>query len=325
MQITRCQFLQLAGGAVGALALPQRASALDYPTKPVRIVVAFGPSGATDIMARLMAQWLSERLGQAFIVENRPGAGGNIGTEAVVRAAPDGYTLLLAVSPNAINATLYDKLKFNLITDVVPVAGIMRAPHIMLVHPSFPAKTVPEFIAYAKANPGKVNMGSSGIGSTNHVSGELFNMMAGVKMVHVPYRAAGSVFTDLVAGQVDVLFGAAVASIEYAKAGTLRPLAVTGATRLEALPGVPTVAETLPGYETTFWGGVVAPKATSAEIVDTLNKAINAGLTDAKLKAGLAVLGGTVLPGSPEDFGKLIADEIEKWAKVVKYSGAKAD
>src|SRR5258708_7004767 len=232
------------------------ASALDYPTKPVRIVVAFAPSGATDIMARLMAQWLSERLGQPFIIENRPGAGGNIGTEAAVRAPPDGYTLLLAVSPNAINATLYDKLNFNILTDIVPVAGIMRTPHIMLVHPSFPAKTVPEFIAYAKANPGKINMGSSGIGSTNHVSGELFDMMAGVSMVHVPYRAAGSVFSDLVAAQVHVLFCTVVASIEYVKAGTLRPLAVTSATRLEALPGIPTVDEPLPGDGTTFWGGV---------------------------------------------------------------------
>jgi tripartite-type tricarboxylate transporter receptor subunit TctC len=301
------------------------ASALDYPTKPVHIVVAFGPSGATDIMARLMAQWLSERLGQAFIIENRPGAGGNIGTEAVVRAPPDGYTLLLAVSPNAINATLYDKLNFNILTDVVPVAGIMRAPHIMLVHPSFPAQTVPEFIAYTKANPGKVNMASAGIGSTNHISGELFNMMAGVKMVHVPYRAAGSAFSDLVAGQVEVLFGTMVASIEFVKAGTLRPLAVTNAARVEALPGIPTVDETLPGYETTIWGGVVAPKTTPAEIVSTLNKEINAGLADPKLKARLAVLGGTVLPGPPEDFGKLIAEETEKWAKVVKFSGARVE
>jgi len=301
------------------------ASALDYPTKPVRIVVGAGPSGATDIMARLIGQWLSERLGQTFIIENRPGAGTNIGTEAVVRAPPDGYTLLLAGSPNAINATLYDRLNFNFLADVVPVAGIMRTPHIMLVHPSFSAKTVPEFIAYAKANPGKVNMGSAGVGTTNHVSGELFNMMAGVKMVHVPYRAAGSVFSDLVAAQVDVLFGTAAASIEFVKAGTLRPLAVTSATRLEALPGIPTVDETLPGYETTFFGGIVAPKATSAEIVGKLNKEVNAGLADPKLKARLAVLGGTVLPGSPEEFGKLIADETEKWGKVVQAAGIKVE
>src|SRR5258708_30656509 len=229
------------------------------------------------------------------------------------------------VSPNAINATLYDKLNFNILTDVVPVAGIMRMPHIMLVHPSFPAKTVPEFIAYARANPGKVNMGSAGIGSTNHISGELLNMMAGVKMVHVPYRAAGSVFSDLVAAQVHVLFCTAAASIEYVRAGTLRALAVTGVTRLEALPGIPTVDETLPGYETTLWGGVVAPKATSAEIVGKLNKEIKAGLADSKLKARLAVLGGTMLPGSPEDFGKLIADETEKWGKVVKFSGARVE
>jgi tripartite-type tricarboxylate transporter receptor subunit TctC len=301
------------------------ASALDYPTKPVRIVVAFGPSGAADIMARLIGQWLSERLGQTFIIENRPGAGGNIGTEAAVRAPPDGYTLLLATSPHAINATLYDKLNFNFIADIAPVAGIMRTPHIMLVHPSFPAKTVPEFIAYAKANPGKVNMGSAGIGTTNHVSGELFNMMAGVKMVHVPYRTAGSIWSDLVAGQVNVVFGTMVASIEYAKAGTLRPLAVTSTTRLEALPGIPTVDETLPGYETTLFGGIVAPKATPAEIVGKLNKEVNAGLADPKLKARLAALGGTVLPGPPEDFGKLIADETEKWGKVVKFSGARVE
>ncbi len=301
------------------------ASALDYPTKAVRIVTGTGPSGATDIMARLIGQWLSERLGQTFIIENRPGAGSNIGTEAVVRALPDGYTLLLAATPNAINATLYDKLSFNFLTDLVPVAGIMRTPHIMLVHPSFPARTVPEFIAYAKSNPGKVNMGSAGIGTTNHVSGELFNMMAGVKMVHVPYRTAGSVFSDLVAGQVDVLFGTAAATIEYVKAGTLRPLAVTSAARLEALPDVPTVDETLPGYETTFWGGIAAPKATSADIVGKLNKEINICLSDPKLKARFAVLSGMVLPGSPEAFGKLIADETEKWAKVVKFSGAKVE
>jgi tripartite-type tricarboxylate transporter receptor subunit TctC len=301
------------------------ASALDYPTKPVRIVVGAGPSGATDIMARLIGQWLSERLGQTFIIENRPGAGTNIGTEAVVRAPPDGYTLLLAGSPNAINATLYDRLNFNFLADVVPVAGIMRTPHIMLVHPSFSAKTVPEFIAYAKANPGKVNMGSAGVGTTNHVSGELFNMMAGVKMVHVSYRTAGSVFSDLVAAQVDVLFGTAAASIEFVKAGTLRPLAVTSATRWEALPGIPTVDETLRGYETTFFGGIVAPKATSAEIVGKLNKEVNAGLADPKLKARLAVLGGTVLPGSPEEFGKLIAEETEKWGKVVQAAGIKVE
>jgi tripartite-type tricarboxylate transporter receptor subunit TctC len=301
------------------------ASALDYPTRPVRIVVGAGPSGATDIMARLIGQWLSERLGQTFIIENRPGAGTNIGTETVVRAAPDGYTLLMATSVNAINATLYDRLNFNFLTDVVPVAGVMRTPHIVLVHPSFPAKTVPEFIAYAKANPGKVNMGSAGVGTTNHVSGELFDMMAGVKMVHVPYRAAGPMFSDLVAGQVDVLFGTMAASIEFVKAGTLRPLAVTSATRLQALPGIPTVDETLPGYETTLWGGIVAPKATSAEVVSKLNKEVNAGLADAKLKARLAVLGGTVLAGSPEEFGKLIADETEKWGKVVKFSGARVE
>jgi tripartite-type tricarboxylate transporter receptor subunit TctC len=300
------------------------ASALDYPTRPVRIVVPFTPSGATDITARLIGHWLSERLGQTFIIENRPGAGANIGTEAVVRAPPDGYTLLLESTSNAINATLYDKLNFDALTDVVPVAGIMRTPLIMLVHPSFPAKTVPEFIAYAKANPGKVNMASPGIGSPNHVSGELFNMMADVKMVHIPYRVTGSAFSDLVAGQVEVMFGTVAATIEYVKAGTLRPLAVSSAMRLEALPGIPTVDEALPGYETSFLSGIAAPKTTSAEIVGKLNKEINAGLADPNLKARLAALGGTVLAGSPEAFGKLIADETKKWANVVKFSGARA-
>jgi tripartite-type tricarboxylate transporter receptor subunit TctC len=301
------------------------ASALDYPTRPVRIVVPFTPSGATDITARLIGRWLSERLGQTFIIENRPGAGANIGTEAVVRAPPDGYTLLLESTSNAINATLYDKLNFDILTDVVPVAGIMRTPLIMLVHPSFPAKTVPEFIAYAKANPGKVNMASPGIGSPNHVSGELFNMMADVKMVHIPYRITGSAFSDLVAGQVEVMFGTVAATIEYVKAGTLRPLAVSSATRLEALPGIPTVGETLPSYETSFWSGIAAPKTTSAEIVGKLNKEINAGLADPNLKARLAALGGAVLAGSPEAFAKLIADETKKWANVVKFSGARAE
>jgi tripartite-type tricarboxylate transporter receptor subunit TctC len=299
------------------------APALDYPTRPVRIVVPFTPSGATDITARLIGRWLSERLGQTFIIENRPGAGANIGTEAVVRAPPDGYTLLLESTSNAINATLYDKLNFDVLTDVVPVAGIMRTPLIMLVHPSFPAKAVPGFIAYAKANPGKVNMASPGIGSPNHVSGELFNMMADVKMVHIPYRVTGSAFSDLVAGQVEVMFGTVTATIEYVKAGTLRPLAVSSATRLEALPGIPTVDETLPSYETSFWSGIAAPKTTSAEIVGKLNKEINAGLADPNLKARLAALGGTVLAGPPEAFGRLIADETKKWANVVKFSRAK--
>jgi tripartite-type tricarboxylate transporter receptor subunit TctC len=305
--------------------VPRIARAQAYPTRPVRIVVGFTAGGPQDTIARLMGHWLSERFGQQFFIENRLGAGGNIAAEAVVRAPPDGYTLLLVSVPNAIGATLYDRLNFNFLTDVVPVAGIMRTPHIMLVHPSFPAKTVPEFIAYAKANPGKVNMGSAGVGTTNHVSGELFNMMAGVKMVHVPYRTAGSVFSDLVAAQVDVLFGTAAASIEFVKAGTLRPLAVTSTTRWEALPGIPTVDETLRGYETTFFGGIVAPKATSAEIVGKLNKEVNAGLADPKLKARLAVLGGTVLPGSPEEFGKLIAEETEKWGKVVQAAGIKVE
>jgi tripartite-type tricarboxylate transporter receptor subunit TctC len=291
----------------------------------VRIIVPFAPAGSGDILARLIGQWLSERLGQPFVIENRPGGGGNIGTEAVVRAPADGYTLLLAGTPNTVNVTLYEKLNFNFIRDIAPVAGVIRGSFVMVVNPSVPAKSVPEFIAYAKANPRKVNMASAGNGTGSHIAGELFKMMAGVDMVHVPYRSAGPAITDLLGGQVQVYFVTTVASIEYIRAGRLRALAVTTATRSDALPDIPTVGEFLLDYEASNWYGVGAPKATPAEIVEKLNKEINAGLADPNMKARLVDLGGTVLAGSPADFGKLIADETEKWGKVVKFTGIKAD
>jgi tripartite-type tricarboxylate transporter receptor subunit TctC len=325
MQITRCQFLQLAGAAVGALALPQLAWALDYPTRPVRIVVGFPPGGVADIYARLIGQWLSQRLGQQFIIDNRPGAGSNIATEAVVHGPPDGYTLLLAYSSNAINATLYSKLNFNFLRDIAPVGGVMREPLVILVNPSFPAKTVADFTAYTKANPGKVNMASAGIGTATHVAGELFKAMTGLNMQHVPYRGGAPVLTDLIGGQVQVYFGSPGSSIEYIRAGKLRALAVTTATRSEALPNIPTVGDFLPGYEATQWYGVGAPKDTPTEIIEKLNGEINTALADPLIKARFGDLAGTVFPTSPAEFGKFIADETEKWGKVVKYSGAKAD
>ena len=293
------------------------------PSRPVRIVVGFAPGGGADITVRLIGQWLSERLGRQFVIENRPGAGGNIATEAVVRAPADGYTLLMVGGYNAINATLYDKLKFNFIRDIAPVAGIMRVSNVMAVNPSVPANTVPEFIAYAKANPRKLTMGSPGYGSSPHVSGELFKMMTGVDILNVTYRSV--MLTDLLGGQVQVGFPTIVASIEYIKTNRLRALAVTTATRSEALPQTPTVGEFVPGYEASTWYGVGAPKATPAEIVDKLNKEINAGLGDRKLNARLADLGGDMLALSPADFGRLIAEETEKWAKVIKSAGIKAD
>jgi len=321
----RRQFLHLAAGVVALPAVSRTARAQAYPTRPVRIIVGFPAGGTGDILARLIGQWLSERLGQPFIVENRPGAAGNIGTEAVVRAPPDGYTLLLVGPPNAINATLYDKLNYNFIRDIAPVAGIIRAPNVMEVNPSFPAKAVPEFIAYAKANPGKISMASAGIGSAPHIYGELFKMMTGINMVHVPYRGNAPALTDLLGGQVQVYFDNMPSSIEYITAGKLRPLAVTTATRWEGLPGIPTVSDFVPGYEASGWFGVGAPKNTSADIVDKLNKEINAGLADPKLKTRLAELAGTALALSPADFGKLIADETEKWAKVVRAANIRPD
>jgi tripartite-type tricarboxylate transporter receptor subunit TctC len=325
MKIPRRQFLHLAAGAAALPAASRIARAQTYPTKPVRIVVGFSPDGVADIVARLMGQWLSERLSQPFVIENRPGAGSNIAAESVVRAPPDGYTLLLVGAPAAINATLYEKLNFNLIRDIAPVASIVSVPHVMEVNPSVPAKTVPEFIAYAKANPGKLNMASAGIGSSDHVSGELFKMMAGVNMLHVPYRGSAPALTDLIGGQVQVMLDPTASSLEHIRAGRLRALAVTTAMRVVVLPDIPTVGDFVPGYEASTWAGVGAPKNTSAEIIEKLNKEINAGLADPKMEARLADLGGTALAGSPADFGKLIADETEKWAKVIKFSGAKAD
>jgi tripartite-type tricarboxylate transporter receptor subunit TctC len=324
VSFARRRFLQLAGGAVAAATVARRAAALDYPTRPVRLIVGFTPAGATDILARLIGQWLSERLGQPFVIENRPGAGSNIGTEAVVRAPADGHTLLLVAPANAINATLYDRLNFNFIRDIAPVAGLIRVANVMEVNPSVPAKTLAEFIAYAKANPGRINMASAGNGSQQHVAGELFKMMAGIEMVHVPYRGGGPALADLIGGQVQLFFGTTASTIELIRSGKLRALAVTTATRSEALPDVPTVAEFVPGYEASSWYGVGAPRDTPPEIIDRLNKEINAGLADPKIKTRLDDMGGTALTGSAAAFGKLIADETEKWGKVVKVSGAKA-
>jgi len=296
-----------------------------YPTRPVRLIVGLAAGGGADIAARLIGQWLSERLGQQFLIENRPGAGSNIATEVVVRAPSDGYTLLLVNAPAAINATLYEKLSFNVIRDIAPVASISRVPNVLVVHPSFPAKTVPEFIAYTKVNPGKISMASPGIGSPGHVAGELFKMMTGINIVHVPYRGAAPALTDLLGGQVQVYFATTPASIEYIRSGTLRPLAVTSATRWEGLPDIPTLSDFVPGFEATSWYGIGAPRNTPTEIIEKLNKEINAGIADPKMKVRLADLGGTVIPGSPADFGKLIAEETEKWGKVVKFSGAKAE
>ena len=325
MKLPRRQFLHLAAGAAALPAASRIARAQAYPSRPVRIVVPFAAGGSTDIIARLIGQWLSERLGQQFVIENRPGAGSNIGTEVVVNAPPDGYTLLLVGASSAINATLYEKLNFNFLRDITPVSGIISIPFIMAVNPSFPAKTVSEFIAYARANPGKVNMASGGNGTAGHLSGELFKMMAGINMVHVPYRGEAPALTDMLGGQVQAMFGTMPASIEYVRAGKLRPLAVTSARRSELLPDLPTVGDFVPGYETSAWQGVGAPKNTPAEIIDKLNKEINAGLADPKIKARVADMGGTVLAGSPADFGKLIADETEKWGKVIRAADIKAE
>jgi tripartite-type tricarboxylate transporter receptor subunit TctC len=325
MKLPRRKFLHLAAGAAALPAASRIAWAQAYPSRPVRIMVGFAPAGAQDILARLIGQWLSERLGQTFVIENRPGGGGNIAAEAVVRATADGYTLLLVGPPNAINATLYEKLNFNFLRDIAPVAGIVRAPNVMEVNPSVPAKTVSEFITYAKASPGKVNMASAGKGTGPHMAGELFKMMAGVNVVHVPYRGSGPALVDLLGGQVQVMFDALPPSMEHIRTGKLRALAVTTAVRSPALPDVPTVSEFVPGYEASASFGVGAPRSTPADIVEKLNKEINGALADPKLKARLADLGGLTLPGSPADFGKLLAEETEKWGKVVKFSGAKPD
>jgi tripartite-type tricarboxylate transporter receptor subunit TctC len=322
LEYARAGALCVAALALGGIA---PAAALDYPTRPVHIMVGYPAGGSTDILARLMGQFLGERLGQQFVIDNRAGAGNNIATELVTKAPPDGYMLLLVNPANGINATLYEHLPFNFIRDIAPVGGIIRVPNVMEVNPDVPARTVAEFIAYAKANPGKINMASSGSGTSVHVSGELFKMMAGVDMLHVPYRGAAPALTDLMGGQVQILFDNLPSSIEYIKAGKLRALGVTTATRSEAMPDVPTVADTVPGYEASAWFGLGVPKGTPPEIVDKLNQTINAGLADPKLKARLVDLGGIMLAGSPADFGKIISAETEKWAKVVKFSGAKPD
>jgi tripartite-type tricarboxylate transporter receptor subunit TctC len=321
----RRQFLHLAAGAAALPALLSIARAQAYPSRPVRIIAGFAAGGGVDITARLIGEWLSERLGQSFITENRAGAGGNIGTEVVVNAAPDGYTLLLATIPNAVNATLYEKLNFNFIRDIAPVGGIIRVPQIILVHPSVPAKTVPEFIAYAKANPDKVNMGSAGSGSAPHLAGALFGFSAGITMVHVPYRGQGAALADLLSGQVQVFFATTPGMTDFIRSGKLRALAVTTASRVEMLPDVPTAGEFLPDYEASQWYGLGAPKSTPTDIVHKLNKEINAALIDPRMKARFADIGGNPLAGSPAEFGKFIADETEKWGKVVKFAGIKPD
>jgi tripartite-type tricarboxylate transporter receptor subunit TctC len=325
MKLPRRRFLKWVAGAAAMPAVSRIASAQSYPARPVRMIIGYPAGGSADITARLTGQWLSERLGQPVIVESRPGAATNIATEAVVRAPADGYTLLLVAPANAINATLYDKLNFNFVQDIVPVAGIIRFPNVVVVNPSLPIKTIPELIAHAKANPGKLNMASSGNGSTIHMSGELFKMLTGINMVHVPYRGGAPALTDLIAGQVHVMFDNIPTSAEHIKAGKLRGLAVTSTARSDVLPDLPTVADVLPGYEASAWYGLGAPKGTPAEVIDKVNKAVNEILADPKSKARFTDLGASLLPGSPADFGKLLADETEKWGKVVKFSGAKPD
>jgi tripartite-type tricarboxylate transporter receptor subunit TctC len=325
MKLPRRKFLHLAAGAAALPVSARTAGAQAYPARPVRLMVGFPAGGTTDILARLIGQWLSERFGQQFVIENRPGAGSNIATEAVVRSPADGYTLLLTSAFNLINETLYEKLNFSFIRDIAPVAGIICSALVMDVNPSVPVKTVPEFIEYARANQGKINMASSGSGGPGHVAGELFKMMTGIRLLHIPYRGGAPAITDLLGGQVQVMFGTMPESIEYIRMGKLRGLAVTTATRSDALPDLPPVGDFVPGYEASALNGVGAPRDTPAEIVDRLNKEINAALADPKMKARLADLGGTVLPGSPADFGKLVVDETEKWAKVVKFAGVKPE
>jgi tripartite-type tricarboxylate transporter receptor subunit TctC len=325
MKLPRRAFLYLAASAATLPVLSRAALAEVYPARPVRLVVGFAAGGPQDIVMRLVAQWLSERLGQSFLVENRVGAAGNVGAEAVAHATPDGYTLLSISSPNAINATLYDNLNFNFIHDITPVASVIRVPLVMEVNLSVPVSTVPEFIAYAKDNPGKISFASGGVGTPQHVSAELFMMLTGVSMIHVPYRGSAPALTDLMGGQVQAMFDTTPASMAYIRAGKVRPLAVTTATRAEVLPDLPTVADFVPGYEATSWFGVGTPTNTSVEIVETLNKEINAALDDPKIKARLLDLGGTLLPGSPADFRRFVAQETEKWAKVIKFANIKAE
>ena len=325
MKLLRRRFLQLAAGAAALPAVAPIARAQAYPSRPVRIIVPFAAAGPNDIIARVLGRWLSERLGQPFVIENRPGAATNVGTEAVVNATPDGYTILMASSPHAINATLYEKLHFNFMRDIAPVAAIMRAPNVMVVSQTFPAKSVPEFISYAKANPGKLNFASSGVGASNHMSGELFNILTGIEMAHVPYRSSGPALTDLLGGQVQVMFDAIASTIEYLKADKLRPLAVTSAPRSALIPETPVMSDFVPGYEVSNWFGLGMPRNTPAEVINALNVAVNEGLADSKLKGRLADLGGTTLPGSPADFGKLIADETEKWGKVIRTAHIKQE
>jgi tripartite-type tricarboxylate transporter receptor subunit TctC len=325
VKLARRRFLHLAAGAAALPTASRFAWAQAYPSRPVRLIIGYPPGGSADITARLTGQWLSERLGQPVVIESRPGAATNLATEAVVRASPDGYTLLLVAPANAINATLYDKLNFDFLRDIVPVAGIIRFPNVVVVNPSLPIKTIPELIAYAKANPGKLNMASSGNGSTIHMSGELFKMLTGINMVHVPYRGGAPALTDLIAGQVHVMFDNIPTSAEHIKAGRLRGLAVTSAARSQVLPDLPTVADFLPGYEASAWYGLGVPKNTPDEVIDKINKAMNAVLADPKSQARFAELGASLLPGSPADFSRLVADETEKWGKVVRFSGAKPD
>jgi tripartite-type tricarboxylate transporter receptor subunit TctC len=325
MRRRRRDFLRLACAAAALLGMPTLAFAQSYPTRPVHIIVGFAAGGPNDTVSRLLGQWLSERLGQQFVVENRTGAGGNIGTEVVVRAAPDGYTLLLVTSVNAVNATLYNNLNYNFIRDIAPVAAIMRVPNVMVVNPSVPAKTIPEFIAYAKANAGKVNMATSGNGTTTHISGELFKLMTGVDLVPVAYRGGGPALIDLIGGQTQVMFEPTIATVEYVKAGKLRALAVTSAKRSELLPDVPTVGEFVPGYEASQWYGIGAPKSTPPDVIAKLNTEINAALADPKLKARLEDLGGELMPMTPADLGKLIAEETEKWGKVVRSANLRPE
>ncbi|HEX4554142.1 MAG TPA: tripartite tricarboxylate transporter substrate binding protein [Xanthobacteraceae bacterium] len=325
MNLPRRRFLHLAAGAAALPAASRVAWAQSYPVRPGRIIVGFAAGGTTDVLARMIGQWLTERLGQPFLVENRPGAGTNIATEAVVKSAPDGYTLLMVSPPNTINATLYEKLNFNFLRDIAAVAAIACVPNVMEVNPSVPVKTVAEFIAYAKANPGKLSFASAGLGSSQHLSGEMFKMMAGIDMVHVPYRGGAPALTDLIGGQVQLMFDNVSSSIEHIRAGKLRPLAVSTATRSDALPDIPTVGDVLPGFEASAVNGVGVPRGTPPAIIELLNQHINAALADPAVKARLVNLGSTVLPGSPADYGMLLASETEKWAKVVKFSGAKPD